>query len=116
MMAYVQGYVAAVPNANRKAFEESSEAMVTMMKEYGALQAVDCWGVDVPDGKLTSFPLAVDKKEDETVTFSWAVWPDKATCDAAMEKMMSDPRMKADAMPLDGKRMIFGSFQPLGEI
>jgi uncharacterized protein YbaA (DUF1428 family) len=115
-MAYVQGYVAAVPNANREAFEASSVAMVDMMKEYGALQAVDCWGVDVPDGEITSFPRAVNKLDDETVTFSWAVWPDKATCDAAMEKMMADPRMQADSMPFDGKRLIFGSFQPLGEV
>ncbi|WP_417482564.1 DUF1428 domain-containing protein [Maricaulis sp.] len=113
-MAYVQGYVAAVPNANRKAFEDSSEIMIAMMKEYGALECVDCWGVDVPDGKITSFPRAVNKKDDETVTFSWAIWPDKATCDAAMEKIMSDPRMTPDVMPFDGERMIFGSFEKIG--
>ncbi|WP_417494504.1 DUF1428 domain-containing protein [Maricaulis sp.] len=114
-MAYVQGYVAAVPNANRKAFEDSSEIMIAMMKEYGALECVDCWGVDVPDGKITSFPRAVNKKDDETVTFSWAIWPDKATCDAAMEKIMADPRMTPDVMPFDGERMIFGSFEKIGE-
>ncbi len=112
-MAYVQGYVAAVPDANREAFIESSEMMCAMMKEYGALQAVDCWGADVPEGELTSFPKAVKKQDGETVTFSWAVWPDKATADAAMEKMMADPRMKADEMPFDGKRLIFGGFEPL---
>ncbi|MHA6289182.1 DUF1428 domain-containing protein [Maricaulis sp. CAU 1757] len=115
-MAYVQGYVAAVPKANRDKFIESSRVMCEVMREYGATQAVDCWGDDVPEGEVTSFPKAVQCKEDEVVTFSWAVWPDKATCDAGMEKMMSDPRMKFDDMPFDGKRLIFGSFVPLGEI
>lgn len=112
-MAYVQGYVAAVPDENRDAFIKSSVAMCAMMKEYGALQAVDCWGVDVPEGEVTSFPKAVQKRDGETVTFSWAVWPDKATADAAMEKMMADPRMKDDLMPFDGKRLIFGGFESL---
>lgn len=88
-----------------------------MIKELGALKVVECWGDDVPDGKLTSFPMAVKKQADETVVFSWIVWPDKATRDAGMARMMQDPRMKPDVnpMPFDGKRVIYGGFEVILE-
>ena len=76
---------------------------------------VECWGDDVPDGKLTSFPLAVQRKADETVVFSWIVWPSKAVRDAGMAKVMADPRLKPEVnpMPFDGKRLIYGGFEVL---
>ena len=116
-MAYVDGFVAAVPTANRDAFIEHAKIAGTVMKECGALKIVDCWGDDVPDGELTSFPLAVKKRDDETVVFSWIVWPSKAVRDEGMQKMMADPRMQEDAnpMPFDGKRLIFGGFEVLLE-
>ena len=51
-------------------------------------------GRDVQDGKVTSFPMAVKKKDDETVVFSWMEWPDKETCGRGWEAMMKDPRME----------------------
>ncbi|MGB7285674.1 MAG: DUF1428 domain-containing protein [Salaquimonas sp.] len=114
-MSYIDGFVAAVPTANKDKFIAHSKAMMPFFKELGALSVTDCWGDDVPDGKVTSFPLAVQKKDDETVAFSWIVWPDKETRDAGMEKMMSDPRMAEVEMPFDGKRIIFGGFVPVFE-
>ena len=77
-----------------------------------ALRVVEAWGDDVPAGKVTDFQRAVLAKDDETVMFSWIEWPDKATRDAGMKKMMEDPRMEAaNPMPFDGKRMIFGGFE-----
>ena len=74
----------------------------------------ECWGDDVPDGEVTSFPMAVRKEPGETVVFSWIEWPDKATRDKCMGAMRSDPRFEAmGAMPFDGKRMIFGGFEPI---
>jgi uncharacterized protein YbaA (DUF1428 family) len=86
-------------------------------KEFGATQVVECWGDDVPPGKVTSFPMAVNLKDDETVVFSWIVWPDKATRDAGQKKVMEDPRMQMppDGMPFDGQRMNFGGFETLLE-
>jgi uncharacterized protein YbaA (DUF1428 family) len=57
--------------------------------------------------------MAVKLKEDETVVFSWIVWPDKATRNAGMDKLMNDPRMQPDTnpMPFDGQRLIFGGFE-----
>ena len=88
-----------------------------MFKSHGAIRLVECWGDDVPDGEVTSFPLAVKCRESETVVFSWIVWPSKAVRDAGMKKVMSDPRMTEDnnPMPFDGKRLIFGGFQKVLE-
>ncbi len=114
-MAYVDGFVAAVPKANREKFLKNAGIAADIMKECGATEIVECWGDDVPDGKVTSFPLAVKKENDEVVVFSWIVWPSKATRDEGMKKMMEDPRMQQDTnpMPFDGKRVIFGGFEPI---
>ncbi|MEQ8442931.1 MAG: DUF1428 domain-containing protein [Alphaproteobacteria bacterium] len=114
-MPYIDGFVAAVPTANRDAFLKHAEIAATVMKECGATRIVDGWGDDVPDGQLTSFPMAVQKKDDETVVFSWIEWPDKPTRDAGMKQMMEDPRMDPanNPMPFDGKRIIFGGFDAI---
>jgi uncharacterized protein YbaA (DUF1428 family) len=114
-MNYIDGYVIPVPTANRDTYRRVAEAAATVFKENGALGVVECWGDDVPEGKLTSFPMAVQRKDDETVVFSWITWPSKAVRDAGMKKAMEDPRLTAgmDPMPFDGKRMIFGGFEVL---
>ncbi|QCK88047.1 DUF1428 domain-containing protein [Phreatobacter aquaticus] len=112
---YVVGFVAAVPTANREAFRLHAEAAAVIFKEHGALQVVECWGTDVPEGTVTSFPMAVKRKDDETVVFSWITWPDKASSDAGMGALMTDPRMSPETnpMPFDGQRMIFGGFEAI---
>ena len=114
-MSYVDGYVFAVPNANRQQFIDYARTFDPVFIEYGALRVVECWGDEVPVGKQTDFQRAVQARDDETVAFSWVEWPDKPTRDAGMAKMMDDPRMdpKKNPSPFDGKRMIFGGFVPL---
>ena len=72
----------------------------------------------MPDGKLTSFPMAVKLAADETVVFSWIIWPSKEVRNAGMAKVMPDPRFDpaANPMPFDGKRVIFGGFVPIVEV
>ncbi len=117
-MSYVDGFVAAVPTANKEAYREHAAAAGVVFKEYGALAFMECWGDDVPDGKVTSFPMAVKCKEDETVIFSWIIWPSKAVRDEGMAKVMADPRTQADVnpMPFDGQRLIYGGFEPVVEM
>lgn len=115
-MSYVDGFVAAVPTKNREAFRKHSAMMSEMMKEFGALKIVDCWGDDVPDGKVTSFPMAVKCKDDETVVFSWIIWPSREVRNEAVQKMMSDSRMKPEDLPFDGKRLIYGGFEMISEL
>ncbi len=114
-MTYVDGFVAAVPTENKEKFLVHAALSAPIFKEYGALKVVECWGEDVPDGKLTSFPMAVKKEEHETVVFSWIVWPSRDVRDEAWKKIMADPRMASGAnpMPFDGKRSIFGGFQTI---
>ncbi len=112
-MSYVDGFVAAVPTANRDAYRKHAEAAAAVFKEHGALTVVECWGDDVPEGKLTSFPLAVKRQPDETVVFSWVTWPSRWARDTGMKKVMADSRLQPDAnpMPFDGKRLIYGGFE-----
>ena len=110
-MQYIDGFVAAVPTAKKQEFLDHARFANPIFKEYGALSVTECWGNDVPDGKLTSFPMAVQKKPDETVVFSWISWPSRAVRDAGMKKFMEDPRVKDMKMPFDGARMIFGGFE-----
>ena len=113
-MSYIQGFVTAVPTAGRAAFEDHARKAAALMREFGASRVVDAWGVDVPDGKVNDFKGAVAAKEDETVSFGWMEFPDAATARACFEQMMADPRMRElGDMPFDGKRMIFGGFEPL---
>jgi uncharacterized protein YbaA (DUF1428 family) len=110
-MTYVDGFVAAVPTANRDTYRKHAEDAAKMFKEHGALTVVECWGDDVPEGKLTSFPMAVKRKDDETVVFSWITWPSRKARDEGMKKVMADPRMETNPMPFDGKRLIYGGFE-----
>ena len=111
-MAYVDGFVLAVPNANRDVYRKHAEEAAILFKEHGALQLVECWGDDVPAGEVTSFPMAVKCEDDETVVFSWILWPSREARDAGMKNFMADPRMsQMGPMPFDGKRMIYGGFE-----
>ena len=111
-MSYVDGMVCAVPTANKTRYIEHAKLAAGVLKDHGALHVVECWGDDVPEGKLTSFPMAVQRKDDETVVLSWITWPSKAVRDLAWEKVMQDPRLSPETnpMPFDGKRMIHGGF------
>ncbi len=112
-MNYIDGFIIAVPTTNREAYRKHAEAAALIFKEHGALGVVECWGDDVPDGKLTSFPMAVKCKPDETVVFSWITWPSRQVRDDGMKKVMADPRMQpaTNPMPFDGARLIYGGFQ-----
>ncbi len=112
-MTYVDGIVTAVPTANRETYRKFAEAVAVVFRQVGALNVVDCWGDDVPEGKLTSFTMAVQRKDDETVVFSWVTWPSRQVRDKGWKKAMADPRMQPGngPMPFDGKRMIYGGFE-----
>ena len=116
-MSYVDGFVAAVPTANRETYRKHAQDAAAVFKEHGALTVVECWGDDVPDGEVTSFPMAVKRKDDETVVFAWITWPSRAVRDNGMKKVMADSRMQPDAnpMPFDGSRLIYGGFETILE-
>lgn len=111
---YVQGFVVPVLPGRKDDYAKMAAEAGAFFQEYGAVEIVEAFEEDVPDGKLTDFRKAVNAKEGEHVVFSWIIWPDKATCDEAAEKMQSDERMKMDQdLPFSGKRLIYGGFTPL---
>jgi uncharacterized protein YbaA (DUF1428 family) len=116
-MAYIDGFVAPV-HADRESYRAFAAEAAPIFKEYGATRVVEGWGDDVPHGKQTDFYRSVEAKEGETIVFSWIEWPDKATRDAGMAKVMTDPRMPSpgDDMPFDGKRLIFGGFAAIVDL
>ena len=117
-MAYIDGFVLAVPTAKRDEYKRWAESFVPLFKENGALGMTECWGDDVPEGKVTSFPMAVKAEEDETGGLAWIVWPSKEVRDEGNKKVFEDPRMQnmdISKMPFDGMRMILGGFEVLLE-
>ena len=114
-MTYITGFLTPVKTEDRARYIASAEVSAPLFKEYGCLEHVETWGVDIPAGKVTGFDLAVKLEPGEAVVFSWLKWPDKATADAAWQKMMEDPRMQDMDMPFDGKRMMWGGFEAVFE-
>ncbi len=114
-MTYIDGFVGAVRTDKKQVYIDNAAKAIEVFKKYGAIQGVENWGVEVPDGKLTSFPMAVKLEEGETVVFSWVVWPSKEAHDAGMEQALKDPFFETefDMSSVDGKRMIFGSFETI---
>ena len=110
-MSYVDGFVIPVNKARLDEYRASAELASKVWMANGATAYVECLADDTPYGELTSFPRAVQAQDDETIVFSWIVYPDKATRDACMEKVMADEALRASPMPFDGKRMIFGGFE-----
>ncbi|HAS6685661.1 TPA: DUF1428 family protein [Vibrio parahaemolyticus] len=111
-MSYVDGFVAAVPTVNKEQYIAHIEIASEMFIDFGALKVVETWGNEVPDGEVTSFPMPVKAQDNETVVFSWVVWPSKEIRDSAWQQIMDDPRMSPEnnPMPFDGKRIIYGGF------
>ena len=116
-MTYFEGFVAAVPEANKDVYRKHAAEAAPTFLELGVKRHFEAWDSDVPEGKVTDFRKAVDAKPDEKVVFAWFEHSDRASRDAFNNKMMSDPRMKemGETMPFDGKRMIVGGFDAIVE-
>lgn len=116
-MTYVDGFVLPVPSDAKEAYRKQAADAVPLFKEFGVVRHVECWGDDIPLGKLNDFRTAVQAQEGEEIIFSWFEYPDRTARDAATEKMMNDPRMQAmgAAMPFDGRRMIVSGFSAIVE-
>jgi uncharacterized protein YbaA (DUF1428 family) len=115
-MAYVDGFLAAVPKKKVEAYRKIALKAGKVWMEYGALEYHECVADDVPLGKVTSFPRSVKLKTGEVVVFSWIMYKSRTHRDRVNSKVMRDPRITAmdpKSMPFDGKRMIYGGFKTI---
>ena len=116
-MAYVDGFVLAVPEEKKEAYRDMARAVAQVYRNHGALQVVECWGDDVPDGETISFRRAVKAEDGEVVLFSWIVWPSREARDTGNEAVMNDPRIQQSmTAPFDPQRMICGGFDVLLDV
>ena len=117
-MSYVDGFVVPVRTDRKEAYRRMAVEVADVFREHGATRVIEAWADDVPEGKVTSFPMAVKLAPDETVVFSWIEWPSREARDAGNAKVMNDPRMQAkgdEEMPFNTERIIFGGFAPFVE-
>jgi uncharacterized protein YbaA (DUF1428 family) len=119
MPHYVDGFVLPVPKARLADYREMALLAGKVWKEHGALAYYEGEADDVKPGKVTSFPQAVQLKDDEVVIFSWIVYESREARDRINEKVMADPRlagmMDPKQLPFDGMRMFWGGFKSLVE-
>lgn len=116
-MTYFEGFVLAVPTANKDPFLDHAGKVADIVRELGVERQVEAWANDVPHGKLTDFYRSVDAKDDETIVLSWFEYPSREARDSANEKFRTDPRMSAlsEGIPFDARRMIIGGFDGIVE-
>ena len=113
---YVDGYLLPVTPENRENYRRQAAFCAPIFQEHGATRIVECWGDDVPEGKVTDYKRAVIAEGDERVVFSFVEWPSKEARVAGWEKIMADERMQPnpdDPAAFDGKRMIYGGFEAI---
>lgn len=112
---YIQGFVIPVPEDKKAEYQAIAEQFWEIARDYGATSVVESWEANVPDGTQTDFRRAVNLQPGEKVVFSWVIWKDRQAAESSHEAMMQDERMKqfSGPMPFDGKRMIYGGFEPL---
>lgn len=116
-MTYFEGFIVPVPEANKQAFVSHANGLASLLREIGVRRQVEAWGTDVPEGKVTDFPSAVNAGPGEQVVFAWFEYPDRQARDSANERMRTDSRMMemGTDVPFDGKRMILGGFEAIVE-
>jgi uncharacterized protein YbaA (DUF1428 family) len=111
---YISGFLLAVPEDQKEAYRKMAADAGPFFRKHGAIEIVEAWEEDVRDGEHTDFRMATKAEPDEKIVFSWIIWPDRETADAAEARMKDDPEMAMpEKMPFDGKRMIFGGFAPI---
>ncbi len=111
-MAYVDGFVLAVPKRNLDAYRRIARLAKKVWLEHGALEYHECVGDDLPTTSGLPFLRAAKAKPGETVVLAWIRYKSRAHRDRVNAKVMKDPRMAEPPknMPFDSKRMMFGGF------
>lgn len=113
---YVAIAILSVPEGNREAYKDAAEFMAQWSMDHGALEVMELWESNVPEGKTTDMRKAVAAPDDEKIVTGWVIWPDKETLEAAKEAMGKGEGFEdypEGDPPFDGSRLIFGEFEPV---
>ena len=112
-MAYVDGFILAVPTRKLGAYRRMSAKAGKVWKDHGALEYRECVGDDLQTKHGLPFPKLVKPKRGESVVFSWIIYRSRAHRDRILPRIMQDKRLNMDAtsMPFDMKRMSYGGFK-----
>ncbi len=114
MPHYVDGFILPVPENKIDDYLRTASEAAEIWREHGALEVRECVADDVAVGEITSFPRSVQVEQGETVVFAWILFESREHRDRVNAEVMKDTRfqemMTPEAMPVDGKRMIFGGF------
>ena len=121
MSVYIDGFVIPVKTSRKQEYVEMAAKMSKRYLEWGAIEIIEAWGDAVADGKVTDFKRAVAAEPDETIVFSWVMWPSKEAREAGQKKMQEDPEMKewmasAKDPPFSMQRMIFAGFSAIVDV
>jgi uncharacterized protein YbaA (DUF1428 family) len=118
-MAYVDGFVLAVPKNNLQVYRRIATQAGKIWRKHGALHYVEAVGDDLEVKFGVPFTKMMKIKRGETVIFSWIVFKSRAHRDRVNAKVMKDPKlnemMQNAPMPFDVKRMVYGGFKFLVE-
>ena len=114
-MAYVDGFLLAVPRRKLAAYRRMAQKAGRVFREHGALELCECVGDDLDSKMGVPFTKRVPLKKGETVVFSWIRYKSRAHRDRVNAKVMKDERLAAMCgagdMPFDPKRMAYGGFK-----
>jgi uncharacterized protein YbaA (DUF1428 family) len=114
-MAYVDGFVLAVPKKKLDAYRRMARKAARVWREHGALDYRECVGDDLQTKFGLPFSKLAKLKPGETVVFSWIAYKSRAQRDRVNAKVMKDKRIAGmcdpEDMPFDVKRMAYGGFR-----
>ena len=113
-MAYVDGFVIAVPRNKMKSYKKMARQGKKMWMELGALDYKECVADDIKaKWGTTPFSTVLKLKPGETVVFSYILYKSRAHRDRVNAKIMQgmkDAGQPPD-MPFAMKRMTMGGFK-----
>ena len=119
-MAYVDGFLLAVPTKKLTAYRRLSRLACKIWMEHGALAYKECVGDDLHPKMSITFPKLLKLKKGETAVFSWIVYKSRRDRDRILPKVMADKRLENSVdpknPPFDMKRMSYGGFKMLVDL
>ena len=116
-MAYVDGYLLAVPEKRLEDYRKVAKKAGKIWMEHGAVSYTESAGEDMQTEWGMPFPKLMKPKPGETIIFSFVTYKNRAHRDRVNAKVMKDERLHKMMDPkdpiFDCKRMVYGGFKSI---